>query len=420
MAIETNLKLRNMTIYQVYLRNHTIEGTINEFINDLDRIKKLGVDIVYLMPIHSIGQKQKKGELGCPYSIKDYYSINEEYGDLEDFKGLIEEVHKRDMLIMIDIVMNHTSRDSKLIEEHPEFFYKNDKGEFANRVGDWWDITDLDYANKELWKYMIDMLKYWANLGLDGFRADVASIVPLDFWKEARKEISKINSDFIWLAESIHLGFVRYLRDCGFEACSDSQLFEAFDIEYTYDFWDEQAGFFEGELELKDWVRTLEYQQGMYPENYVKLRCLENHDQPRVASYDLNIETLTAFIFFQQGATMIYAGQEYKDDLLPSLFDKDIINFSKGDITNLITRLAKLKKDPLFACGKYHVTCLDDIVVSSFEDSNSKIIGIFNFGETKEIELEVNDGEYINLINDKTFNINCSKVNVEKVIIFKI
>ncbi len=181
MSRMTNIDLRNLFIYQVYVRNHTDEGTFNAFDKDLDRIKDLGVDIVYFLPIHEIGQKQKKGNLGCPYSIKDYNSINHEYGTIEDFKTTIKEIHSRGMKVMIDVVYNHTSYDSKLLEEHPEYFYKKD-GQFANRVGDWWDITDLDYSvSKNLWTELIDTLVYWARLGVDGFRWDVASLLPFDF-----------------------------------------------------------------------------------------------------------------------------------------------------------------------------------------------------------------------------------------------
>ena len=120
----TSKELRKLFVYQVYIRNHTEEGTFNAFSKDLDRIKDLGVDVVYLMPIHEIGIKNRKGSLGCPYSIKDFRSINAEYGTLDDFKSLVEEVHKRDMKLMIDIVFNHTSYDSVLLEKHPEYFYK--------------------------------------------------------------------------------------------------------------------------------------------------------------------------------------------------------------------------------------------------------------------------------------------------------
>ena len=172
-------ELQNKVIYQVYVRNYTKAGTFKALIKKLDYIKSLGIDIIYLLPIHEIGQKGKKGSLGCPYSIKDYYSIAQELGTLNDFKKLIKEVHNRDMKIMMDVVFNHTSRDSILIDQHPDWYWKNKDGELSNRVGDWTDVYDLNHDNLELEEYLSDNVKYWADLGVDAFRFDVASILPL-------------------------------------------------------------------------------------------------------------------------------------------------------------------------------------------------------------------------------------------------
>ncbi len=161
MAKDTKLSLRQAVVYQVYNRNHNESGTFQELIGDLKRIKELGTDILYLLPIHPIGKKDKKGDLGCPYSIQNYREVNPEYGTIEDFKALIEATHEQGMKLMIDVVYNHTSRDSYLLSCHPEWFYKDNNGEFKNRVGDWSDITDLDYTNDPaLWDELIDTLKY--------------------------------------------------------------------------------------------------------------------------------------------------------------------------------------------------------------------------------------------------------------------
>ena len=128
MADNTNIKLRGDVIYSVYLRNHTPEGTFRALIGDLDRIKALGTDIIWLLPIHPIGVKGKKGSLGCPYANRDYRTVNPEYGTMEDFRALVEEIHKRDMKCIIDVVYNHTSPDSTLTAEHPEFFYRKADG----------------------------------------------------------------------------------------------------------------------------------------------------------------------------------------------------------------------------------------------------------------------------------------------------
>ena len=229
MAKNTEISLRNKVIYSVYVRNHTNDGTFNAVAEDLDRIKSLGTDIIWFMPIHPIGVKNKKGSLGCPYANKDYRTTNPEYGTMDDFKSLVEKIHAKGMKCIIDVVYNHTSPDSNLSVEHPEFFYRKPDGNFGNKVGDWSDIIDLDYSNKELWRYQIDSLVMWARI-VDGFRCDVASFVPVEFWKQAREAVSKVNPDCIWLAESVHSSFNVFSRKSGIYTASDYELFDAFDM----------------------------------------------------------------------------------------------------------------------------------------------------------------------------------------------
>lgn len=150
MALDTQKNYRNLVMYSVFVRNHTKEGTFRALVSDLDRIKALGVDIVWLMPIHPLGEKARKGSLGSPYAIRDYRAVNPEYGTLEDFRYLVDEIHARGMRCIIDVVYNHTSPDSVLASEHPEWFYHKPDGSFGNRVGDWTDIIDLDYSNPGL------------------------------------------------------------------------------------------------------------------------------------------------------------------------------------------------------------------------------------------------------------------------------
>ena len=142
MAKDTLKSLSHQVIYQVYPRNHSDAGTFAGVVADLDRIKDLGVDILYLLPIHPIGEAARKGMLGSPYSIKDYRAINPELGTIDDFKTLINEAHDRGLKVMMDLVMNHTSRDHAWIQTHPEYYYLNKDGKMGNKVGDWSDIQD--------------------------------------------------------------------------------------------------------------------------------------------------------------------------------------------------------------------------------------------------------------------------------------
>ena len=420
MAKDTNLSLRQSVIYQVYNRNHNLSGTFRELIGDLERIKQLGVDILYLLPIHPIGKKDKKGELGCPYSIQNYREVNPEYGTLEDFKALIEATHKQGMKLMIDVVYNHTSRDSYLLNQHPEWFYLNKDGQFANRVGDWSDITDLDYSKDvALWDELIETLKYWAALGVDGYRCDVASFVPVEFWLRARREVAEINPDFIWLAESVDGGFINYIRSQGFEVHSDCEMYQAFDICYDYDVFAFYKDYLLGRAPLGEYIKRVQMQEVIYPGNYVKLRCLENHDQARIASLVKSVEQLkmwTAFVYLQKGATMIYAGQEALCTHIPSLFDIDKVDwlrYNEAGMADLMCQLASLKKDDIMRDGFYTIELGEvlDTVRLMYHTKVKKRIAIFNFGlKSGEVSVDTVDGEYKNLLTNEVIRVKAGKV----------
>ena len=445
MAKSTPLNFRNMLIYQVYTRNHTKEGTFKALENDLDRIKKLGTDVIYLLPIHPIGKKDKKGSLGCPYSISDYRKINPEYGTLEDFKDLINLVHKKNMKLMIDVVYNHTSRDSKLLNDHPSWFYHKENGECANRVGDWSDVTDFNFSNKEisdeLMNELSDTLAYWVSVGVDGFRCDVAPLVPQEFWELARKKVSQVNPNCMWLAESIDPGFVKYIRSLGYDAMSDSETFQVFDICYDYDIFEHYKKYLVGKSSLKTYITAINQQEAIYPKNYVKLRCLENHDQTRIANLVPNSTQLinwTVFSFMLKGTAFIYAGQEALETKLPSLFDVDkvswenlskkITNEKTETLSELISKLTKLKKDELMATGNFYIQegeVEDTAILFYTEKSELKTEGktrfcVFNFGLRSGIMninldfFKVKDGVYKNLLNNKDIKITDGKIALEQ------
>lgn len=405
----TNKELRNLFIYQVFVRNHTSEGTFKALINDLDRIKALNVDIIYLLPIHPIGEINRKGSLGSPYAIKDFREINEELGTLEDYELLIKEIHNRDMLVMMDIVFNHTSYDSTLIKEHPEYFYKVD-GEFKNRVGDWWDITDFDYSlSNDLSIELIDTLKYWTNIGVDSYRFDVASLLPFNFLVKAKEEVLKLNPNTIFLSESVHGSFIRYIRKMGFEALSENEILQVFDMAYDYDTHPYYESYLKGEGTLKRYLEELIRQEEVYPDNYVKMRNLENHDFGRVASFLNNdkilIENWTACMFFQKGATMIYAAQEFSEIDHQTLFDKDTFKWTGKDISPLITKLAAITKDKIFSLGIYEITITDkNIFYATYNYKDSILAGIFNLNKcTGKVKVDLPDGQYLNLIDNKYY-----------------
>lgn len=419
MALNTNINLRNQVIYSIYVRNHTKEGTFTSIIPDLDRIKELGTDIIWFMPIHPIGVKNKKGSLGCPYAISNYREVNPCYGTMDDFKNLVDEIHKRNMKCMIDVVYNHTAPDNVLVDTNPEFYYRKPNGDFGNQVGDWWDVIDLDYSNKDLWRYQIDTLKMWAEI-VDGFRCDVASKIPVDFWTLAREEVATVKEDVIWLAETIHLGFIRYLRSQGLIAHSDCEMYTAFDIDYDYDVRDEYEGYLKGEVSLDDYVKMLMLQEGIYPENYVKLRCLENHDTPRLTSYikDENaVVNFTAFNYFLRGTTLVHAGQEMQDDNCPDLFEYDKVNWNTDkDISKLMKKLYDIKEDEIFARGVFELKAFGeiDVVVGTYKLDKRVVYGVFSFkNKAGNVPVGLLDGTYKNMITGEDVIVENGMIDVK-------
>lgn len=367
-----------------------------------------------------MGEKNKKGTVGSPYAIRDYRAVDESHGTLDDFKTLVDEIHKRGMKAMIDIVLNHTSPDSVLTEEHPEWFFRKEDGSMGNQVGDWTDIVDLDYNNKDLWNYHIETLKQWAEI-VDGARCDVAPLLPIEFWNKARADVATVNPDFIWLAESIERHFLQYLRSQGLIAHSDAEVFHAFDLSYDYDVYVEYREYLDQKAPLSKYVQMLNIQDSSYPANYVKMKFLENHDQDRAASIIKNKNDLmqwTAFNYLQKGATLIFNGQEVQADTVPELFEKDPIKWnSENDISDYMTHLAKLQKDYIPVENDIYQLVADDAtdtVKLYFDNPEHSIVGVFNLKEQDgETSVEMKDGTYTNLISNETIEIANGKITLD-------
>ncbi len=402
MAKNTDKAYRNQVMYSVFVRNHSPEGTFEGVRRDLKRIRDLGVDLIWLMPIHPVGEKCRKGALGSPYAIRDYRRVNPEYGTLEDFNSLVDEIHALGMKCVIDVVYNHTSPDSWLAEHHPEWFYHKPDGSFGNRVGDWWDVIDLDYSNPGLWDYQIDTLKYWASI-VDGFRCDVAPLVPLEFWLRARAEVEQVRPGCFWLAESVEPSFVREGRAGGLGVLSDAECFQAFDACYDYDIFHDFHKYLRGEIPLSLYADRVNRQETAYPDNYVKLRFLENHDQARAAFVVPEGEALlnwTAFLYFQKGLTLLYGGQEAGCAHRPDLFDRDGVAWGdRPELAAQLKRLAALKKNPILTDSRYEVRALPrDILYATHRRGDRCLVGVFSVrGKGAPVKVDAPDGVYPNL-----------------------
>jgi len=303
--------VKDAVIYEIFPRQYSNKGDFNSITADLDRLKNLGVTVLWLMPIHPIGQEKKKGTIGSPYAVKDFYAINPDYGTATDLKRLISESHKRGMKVIIDIVANHTAWDSVMMK-NPAFYTKNDKGEIIPPVPDWADVADLNYDNAELRKYMIEMLKTWIReYDLDGFRCDVAGFIPTDFWEKARAEVDKIKPDTIWLAE--------------WE--SPDLLVKAFDLDYSWANHSAMMNVLQGNLPASEIRKIWEADKAKMPKGALRMRFSDNHDERRaIARFgEKGALAAQALAFTLDGVPMFYNGMENGDTTesgYPALFEK--------------------------------------------------------------------------------------------------
>lgn len=409
MAQDTPKSYRNLVLYEIYVRNHGKEGTFANVTADLPRIKAMGVDVIWFMPIHPIGQLNKKGNLGCPYSIQDYREVNPEYGTKKEFELLCQYAHALGLKVMIDVVYNHTSHDALLLQQHPEWYHQDENGRPVTTVPEWSDVIDLDYSHQALWDYQIETLQMWARLGVDGFRCDVASIVPLEFWKRARTAVAQVKPGVIWLAESVHTGFVIDRRRHGLMAHADGEVHEAFDLSYDYDIWPVWEKAVKDPTMLPHYASLLWFQQGIYPAHTIKMRCVENHDQPRIARRaPSRAQALawTAFQAFNEGAFLIYAGQESENTHTPDLFDIDKVKWGAYSAQAFLTRLCHLKKHPAQINGQFTLLACQPTLAALWQAEGEGLYGVFNVtGETAVMPTPLPNGVYVNLLDDRQIEV---------------
>ena len=377
MAQNTDKTLMHKLIYSVFVRNHTPEGTFRALEGDLDRLRALGTDIVWLMPIHPIGEEGRKGTLGSPYAIRDYRGINPEYGTMEDFRHLVDAVHDRGMKCIIDVVYNHTSPDSVLAHTHPEWFFHDEQGRPSRHVADWWDVVDLDYGNRELWRYQIDTLKM-----------------------AARQEVETVRPGCIWLAESVHGLHVLGLRKMGAYCATDTELYRAFDMTYDYDIWPWFEGCLTGRDTLQQYIDMLNYQELTYPSGFIKMRCGENHDTPRLAQRvpeERRLRHWLAFLYFCRGSMLLYGGTEFAPQHQVGLFDaEDNFGDKRADLQGFLCRCKDMKMSlPLDGAVWYEVS--GGAVIGHYKSPAGERTGVFDLsGCGGRVPVELPDGVYKN------------------------
>ncbi len=302
--------VRDGVVYEIYPRQFSPQGNFNGITARLDDLKSLGVNILWLMPIHPIGQEKKKGTIGSPYAVRDYYGINPDYGTKDDFRKLITEAHRRDMKVIIDIVANHTSWDNVMMKT-PEFYERDAQGRITY-PHDWSDVAELNYKNPQLRQYMTEMLKYWIReFDLDGFRCDVAEEVPTDFWENARVELDKIKPDIVMLAE-------------GHKA---ELLLKAFDFDYSWPLHSALTNVLQGRAGASTLHMAWEIESRAWPRGSLHMRFSDNHDERRAIARFGEPGALAASVlmFTLDGVPMLYNGMEVGDTTesgAPALFER--------------------------------------------------------------------------------------------------
>ena len=397
--------VHNQTIYEVNLRQYTKGGTFKEFEEHLPRLKELGVGILWFMPIQPIGKKNRKGTLGSYYSINDYTKVNPEFGTLEEFKSLVNKIHELGIKVIIDWVANHTAWDHHWTKEHPEFYTKDEEGNFKAPVEDWEDVIHLDYGNPALWDEMIKQMQFWiTECNIDGFRCDMAHLAPTLFWNHARCELDKVKPVFM-LAESENHDLLEY----------------AFDSIYNWKLLHAMNDMAAGKINAKELLEIALNEEKYLPEGASLLNFTSNHDEnswqgSAIERLHYFLKPLTVLTFLLPGIPLIYSGQEAGNYRRLKFFDKDEIEWKEDKMTSIYQKLNALKQNNLaLQTGEIKILKTDapDSILAFARFTESKHVIVFLNLSDKDISFYVEcgklNGQYLNVFNEKTFEYNCHK-----------
>lgn len=395
--------VKNATLYEVNIRQFSEEGNFRAVEKQLPRLKKMGIDIIWLMPINPIGELHRKGSLGSYYSVKDYLEINAEFGTADDLRSLVEAIHRQGMYVILDWVANHTSWDNHLVSEHPEWYMKSRKGTFqSTRWRDYDDIIEFDYKNADLRKYMTDAMKFWVKeYNIDGFRCDIASFVPIDFWENARMELDAIKPVFM-LAEA-----------------EDKELHKkAFDSTYNWTLWNILHQIAIHNVSVKTLTEAyLAEHVSIFPKAGIRMNFIDNHDKNswegnQYSNFGDALKAVTVFTFLMDGIPLVYSGQEAGLDRSLEFFEKDPIEWKSHENEELYTALFKIKHENEALWngnfGGEMVRIMNDRMdqVISFvrEKNGDKVISIINLSNEMfivQFDTSFDTGIYQNLFSEK-------------------
>lgn len=372
-------RLASAVIYEVNIRQITPEGTFKAFTEQhIDRLKNLGVDILWLMPSYPISVKNRKGTLGSYYSVADYKGVNPEFGTPDDLKDLVIKAHEAGMLVIFDWVANHSGWDNIWIKDNPDWYTKNEKGEIVAPVPDWSDVADLNYDNPELNHAMIEALEYWiSEFDIDGYRCDAAAMAPTVFWKEALSNVDSLKA-IIKLAEA----WEPELMAVGFDAAYGWEL---------HHLLNEIA---KGRKKITAIGEYLTKADTLYAKDDMLMNFITNHDENSWAGTEYErmgnfADGFAALTYLLPGIPMIYTGQEGRLNKRLRFFEKDTVNWSDTSALASYRKLNSLKHGHAalragIQSGTVYFSgdSVKNIAIVVRESGNDKVVGIFNFSGT--------------------------------------
>jgi glycosidase len=380
-------------IYQVNTRQFSNEGKFAGVTEQLPRIKSLGADIIWLMPIHPIGEVERKGTLGSPYAVKDYMQINPEFGTADDLHTLIKTAHNLSMKVIIDWVPNHSAWDNPLVEKYPQWYAKDYKGDF--RPSPWWDWSDIiefDYTQVGLRNYMIEAMCYWVKeFDIDGFRHDVAGYVPNDFWQQARCELDAIKPVFMlaeWENRDMHE--------------------RAFNMTYAWTWNETMHEIAMGKRSLDSLRKYYSWNERSWPQEAYRMTFVSNHDKnawdgTQHEQFGDALEASIVLSVIGEGMPLIHNGQEAGETKRLAFFERDPIEWQEHEIGDLYRDLIALKKSKaVLGNGEYGARMIqvpNSVMNKVFSfvrhNTDEKVFVVINFSNES-----VNTGFYETLFED--------------------
>lgn len=395
-------KYKGANIYEINIRQYTAEGTFNAFAKHLPRLKDMGVEILWLMPVTPISEERRLGSLGSYYACSSYTAINPEYGTMDDFLALVLAIHAQGMQVIIDWVANHTGCDHEWSTAHPEWYVRDKDGNFLEQHG-WKDVIHLDYTKQDMRAEMIKSMRFWLEkTGIDGFRCDMAHLVPLDFWLDAKQQC-EMGKPLFWLAE-----------------CDQPDYHTVFDVTYAWEWMHVSDKVVKGNASIAQ-MKDVLFKYSQYPAGARKLYFTSNHDEntwngTEYEKYLGAAKAMAVFTLTWPGMPLVYSGQELPNVKRLKFFDKDVIDWKPNIVLhNFYKSFLALRKT--HTCLQGDVGTLPVIISTPFDDkvfayllqdSASKVLVLLNFSQVDKLRFTIENkalnGDFVNVTSGLTYD----------------